>query len=58
MDCSKELYFSRDSEQLITLMAHHVLHEMLHDVREAEVFMIIVDEATDISNAQQLCLSV
>ena len=58
MDCSKELYFSRDSEQLIALMAHHVLREMLHAVREAEVFAIIVDEATDISNAQQLCLSV
>lgn len=58
MDCSKELYFSRDSEQLIALMAHHVLREMLHDVQEAEVFAIIVDEATDISNAQQLCLSV
>lgn len=44
--------------ELISLMAHHVLREILHDVREAEVFAIIVDEATDISNAEQLCLSV
>ena len=39
-------------------MTHHVLREILHDVREAEVFAIIVDDATDISNAEQLCLSV
>ena len=44
--------------ELIALMAHHVLRESLHDVQEAEVFSIIVDEATDISNTEQLCLSV
>ena len=44
--------------KLIALMTHHVLREILHDVREAEVFAIIGDDATDISNAEQLCLSV
>ena len=58
MDCSKKYISPEIVNELIALMAHHALREILHDVWEAEVFTIIVDEATTISNAKQLCLSV
>ena len=43
--------------ELICSMAHQVLRGILQDVREAGVFSIIADEATDVSNKEQLCLS-
>ena len=52
-----DIFLQRVNE-LIALMAHHVLREILPDVQEAHVFTIIVDETTGISNAEQLCLSV
>ena len=33
--------------EIETLMARKVLKDILHDIREAEVFALIVDEASD-----------
>ena len=37
-------------------MAGHVLRDLLQEIREAP-FSLIVDEATDISNKEQLCIN-
>lgn len=39
-------------------MGHHVLKDLLSTIREAVRFAIIVDEATDISHKEQLCIAI
>ena len=52
-------YFSHDIlNELIGLMANHVLREILCEIRAATVFAIIGDEATDVSRKEQLCVSI
>jgi len=52
-------YFSPDilNEQ-IALMGLHILREILQDIRSAEWFSLIVDEATDVSNREQLAVCI
>ena len=44
--------------ELVGLMAKHILRKILSDIREAAVFVLIVDEATDVSQKEQLCITV
>ena len=41
----------------ISLMAGQVLRNLLQEIREALFFSLIVDEATDSSNKEQVCIS-
>ena len=38
-------------------MAQNVLRKILHKIREAEVFAIIADEATNVSQEEQFCIT-
>ena len=38
-------------------MHRYVLKCILHEIREANVFALIVDEATDISHKEQMCIT-
>ena len=44
--------------ELVGLMAKYILRKILSDIREAAVFALIVDEATDVSQKEQLCITV
>ena len=52
-------YFSPQivNEQ-IALMGHSLLRKLLEDIRSAEWFSLIVDEATDVSNKEQLAVCI
>ena len=39
-------------------MGKNVLREILQDIREAKCFSLLADEATDMSNAEQLCINI
>ena len=39
-------------------MSNQLLRTLLNEVREVSLFSLIADEATDISNNEQLCVSV
>ena len=49
-------YLSHDivNEQ-ISLMANHNLQKLLQEIREAIIYALIADEATDVSHKEQLC---
>lgn len=49
-------YLSHDI--LIGLMAKYILRKILSDIRETAAFALIVDEATDVSQKEQLCITV
>ena len=44
--------------ELIEIMAHKVLRQILSEIREAEWFAIIGDETRDVSGAEQFALSI
>lgn len=44
--------------ELIAIMGKNVLREILQDIREAKCFSLLADEATDMSNAEQLCINI
>ena len=44
--------------EVISIMSNKLLQTLLNEVREAALFSLIADEATDISNNEQLCVSV
>ena len=44
--------------ELIEIMAHKVLRQILSEIREAEWFAIIGDETCDVSGAEQFALSI
>lgn len=52
-------YLSHDilNEQ-IGLMANHMLRKLLQEIREATVYALIADEATDVSHKEQLCITI
>ena len=52
-------YLSHDilNEQ-IGLMANHILRKLLQEIREATVYALIADEATDVSHKEQLCITI
>ena len=52
-------YLSSDIvNEMICLMAHHVLREILCEIRGAVRYALIADEAVDSSNKEQLCVSI
>ena len=44
--------------EVIRIMSNQLLRTLLNEVRGAALFSLIADEATDISNNEQLCVSV
>lgn len=52
-------YLSGDIiNEIIRIMSNQLLKQLLNEVREAALFSLIADEVTDISNQEQLCISV
>ena len=52
-------YLSHDViNEMITLMSNKILRELLAEIREAEIFSLIADEATDVCNKEQLCITI
>ena len=39
-------------------MSNRVLRKLLFEIREAEIFSLIADEATDVAHKEQLCLTI
>ena len=44
--------------EMICLMSNYVLREILSGIREASYFSLIVDECSDISHSEQMCVSI
>ena len=44
--------------EMITLMSNRVLQKLLSEIREAEIFSLIADKATDVAHKEQLCLTI
>lgn len=44
--------------EIIRTMCNQLLRKLLSEVREAALFSLIADEATDICNQEQFCVSV
>ena len=52
-------YLSSDIiNEIIGIMGHHVLREILHEIRESVRYSLIADETMDSSNKEQLCISI
>ena len=52
-------YLSGDIvNEFIALMGNVVLHELLSEIRVANIFSLIADEASDVSHKEQLCITV
>lgn len=43
---------------MIALMSNKVVRQILSEIREVSIYSIIADEATDISQKEQLCLTI
>ena len=44
--------------EIMGLMARHVLNEILNEVREASLYSLIADEASDVAHKEQICVSI
>ena len=44
--------------EIITLCGNTVLRHLLKDIRAAEYFSVIADEATDVSHNEQICIAI
>lgn len=44
--------------EIITLMGHTILRQLLADISSSHIFSLIADEATDISRNEQLCIAI
>ena len=52
-------YLSSDIiNEIIGIMGHHVLREILREIRESVRYSLIADESMDSSNKEQLCTSI
>ena len=52
-------YLSSDIvNEIIGIMAHHILREILIEIRQSLRYSLIADEATDVSNKEQLCVTI
>ena len=52
-------YLSSDIvNEIIGIMAHHILREILIEIRQSLKYSLIADEATDVSNKEQLCVTI
>ena len=52
-------YLSNDIiNEIIALMSMDILRDILMEIREAGMFSLIADEATDISQKEQLCVTI
>ena len=43
---------------MISLMSNRVLRQILTEIREAQIFSLIADEATDVAHKEQLCMTI
>jgi hypothetical protein len=43
---------------MISLMSNRVLRQLLSEIREAQIFSLIADEATDVAHKEQLCITI
>ena len=65
-DCSelkqwiKEKHYlsSEILNEMLSLMGRSVMMQLLKNIREASIYSLIADEATDITNKEQLCISI
>ena len=56
---TRQKYLSHDIvNEMIELLAHHLLRDLLIDIREAEWFSLISDETRDISVKEQLVVTI
>ena len=56
---SDKYYLSGDiMNEIIALMSNAVVRQLLSEIREACTFSLIVGEATDISQKEQLCIAI
>ena len=44
--------------EMLSLMARAITIKLLENIREASIYSLIADEATDITNKEQLCISI
>lgn len=52
-------YLSGDIvNEMVSIISNMALRQLLSDIREANIFSIIADEATDISHSEQLHMSI
>ena len=52
-------YLSHDViNEMISLMSNQVLRKLLSEIREAQFYSLIADEATDVANKEQLCMTI
>ncbi len=42
---------------LVALIGRHVTLQLLENIHKASIFSLIADEATDVTNKEQLCIS-
>ena len=56
---SDKKYLSTDIiNEIIKIMSNYLLRELLGEIREAAMYSLIADEATDVSHQEQLCISI
>lgn len=53
----KKYLSSEIINEMIALMGRTITLQLLEDIRAAYIYALIADEATDISNKEQLCIS-
>ena len=46
------------SDVINELINNYLLRELLGEIREVAMYLLIVDEATDVSHQEQLCISI
>ena len=44
--------------EMMSLMSTKVLRQILSEIREAQIFSLIADEATDVAHKEQLCITI
>ncbi len=53
----KKYLSSEIINEMIALMGRHVTLQLLENIHKASIFSLIADEATDVTNKEQLCIS-
>ena len=56
-DKEKHYLSNQILDEMISLMGRSVTQQLLKDIHSASIYSLIGDEATDISNTEQLCIS-
>ena len=57
LDRSSKKYTSHENQnEMLEIMAHHILRKILSKIHDSPFYAIMVDETTDVSNKEQLTL--